>query len=216
MFHSQNTKAFLSLGLCMGILMDSAAAQSPSSSQAGLRVKQLEMATVLDRSLRPVQIDFLVRVRTSGTAVSKLTVFYRNSAVSEFSEVPCRLSPDLKYHARIVYAESIEYYFLATPVVGAPIRFGDGRVTGLDLKPLSEPSSSFSPRAAAALAGAAVFLSSLLLAGDEPVRAGATPNEHSHRNVYIAVGAGAAVGVVTYLIFRHKRPRKPPADVHSD
>jgi hypothetical protein len=209
MCHTQRIRASLSLVLCMGCLIGSLAAQSNiPSPQGGLRVQQLGLSKVLDQTLHLVEIDVVVSLQTSGMTVSKLTLFYRTVGTPSFAEAPCRPSPDLSYHARLLYADAVEYYFVAIPLVGSPIRFGDGRITGSDVKPSKQSKSPFSPALAAGTSGLAAFLASLLIVGDEPTFMGATQKKNPYTDLYVAVGTGAALGAITYLILRHKRSRK--------
>lgn len=211
-------KSAVPLLLCLSLLCE-AQGQEAESSPA-ITVRRLEAVKLVDEKRQPRGIDARISLQAGGKAISELQVFYRGSADSPFQEVPCQMLPNLKYYARLDYIPLIEYYLVAIPFVGSPIKFGQGRIIGSDLEPHRRtpfwgPATYYGASAATIIA----LVTSVLVHSDEPggqaqpstpssARAAGAPSTVRNRaslHVGIAALAGGVTASVAYLRHRHKK-----------
>lgn len=188
-------------------------AQGQKTEPPSISVRSLETAKLVNEKHEPIEVAAKVRLQTSGIAISSLRVFYRSSADAAFKKASCELLPSLKYYVRLSYSPLIEYYFVATPLAGSSIKFGEGKIVGPDLEPRPWPGTDpWTSYAAAGAAGIMATVVSVLLNSDAPATA-ARASRNSPA-LYLTVGALAA-GVTASMIYlktRHDRLKDRVSD----
>jgi len=214
-------KSAVPLLLCLSLLCE--AQGQEAESPPTIIVRRLDAVKLVDEKRQPRWIDARISLQTGGKAISELQVFYRGSADSPFQEVPCEMLPNLKYYARLDYSPLIEYYLVAIPFVGSPIKFGQGRIIGSDLEPHQRtpfwgPITYYGAGAAAIIA----LATSVLIHSDEPggqvqpstpssARAAGAPRTLRNRaslGVGIAALTGGVTASVPYLRHRHEKRKE--------
>jgi hypothetical protein len=106
--------------------------------------------------------------------------------------------------ARLPYAESVEYFFVETPVVGTAVRIGEGRIIGSDIGTQKRISSPLAPGVVGGIAGLVAFLAAVAIGAETPSTS-SKPAHTGHNRLYIGVALGAATAAVTYLFVKHRR-----------
>ncbi len=194
--------------LCMSLLSE---AQGQKKEPPSISVRSLDAVKLVNEKHQPVEIEERVRLQTSGTAISSLRVFYRRSADAPFQESRCELLPNLQYYVRLPYSPLIEYYFVATPLRGNRIKFGEGTMMGSDLESRGwTQEGPMAPYVAAAGAGIIATVVSVLVNSDQPAVTGSVRSGRNGAALYVGVGAlvGGVTASVIYLRNRHKRRKE--------
>lgn len=201
--------------LCMGLLCE---AQGPKVKPSSIGVRSLDVVKLVDEKRQPMEVEAKVRLQTFGTALHSLRVFYRSSADAAFKDALCELLPDLKYYARLPYSPLIDYYFVATPLAGAPIKFGEGTIVGsdLELRPWAQ-TDPWRTYVAAGVAGIAATITSVLLNSDHPAGLDGEKTRHGP-GLYVGIGAvaGGVTASILYLTARHKKRKLRLSDHPSE
>jgi len=202
-------KPSLGLALLLSLILSCNALGQASVSEASIIVRRFEATKLVDRQRQPQQIEAKISLQTQGKAIYRLDLFYRNSADAPFERVRCDLLPNLKYYARLPYSVRIEYYLVATPMVGGPTKVAGGSIVGPDLEPSRlgiEPGTGYF------VAGTAAVVALVTAALINSDRAATNPHANPSPVPYVAAGAavGSAIAAVVIWKNRHKKYKDIP------
>lgn len=206
-------KSCMAAVLCIRLATTSAA-QTVAPADNQIKVRQLSVTKLVDKNLKPTKVEFSILLDTGGRAISKVVLFYKNSRVEQYAQSTCVLSTDLHYETDVPYADTINYYLLATPVEGADVAFEHQTLVASDLQAWKQVRSPF----AAILAGSMGSLAGFLALGVGATSPGpgapksAQPSSGGP-NYSVKVGAtvGAAVAVMVFLFWKHRKAVKRQA-----